>query len=57
MSGRLEEYRGAGIVVRFDGAKCIHSRHCVLEQPAEFPRAVGRRTQPRSLPLAHVPES
>jgi len=22
--------------VRFDGAKCIHSRHCVLEQPAVF---------------------
>jgi len=36
MSGRLEEYRGARIVVRFDGAKCIHSRHCVLEQPAVF---------------------
>ena len=36
MSGRLEEYRGAGIVVRFGGAKCIHSRHCVLEQPAVF---------------------
>ena len=31
-----EEYRGARIVVRFDGAKCIHSRHCVLEQPAVF---------------------
>ena len=36
MSGKLEEYRGANIVVRFDGAKCIHSRHCVLEQPAVF---------------------
>ena len=32
----MEEYRGAKIVVRFDGAKCIHSRHCVLEQPAVF---------------------
>jgi CDGSH-type Zn-finger protein/uncharacterized Fe-S cluster protein YjdI len=36
VSGKLEEYRGANIVVRFDGAKCIHSRHCVLEQPAVF---------------------
>jgi len=33
---KLEEYRGAKIVVRFDGAKCIHSRHCVLEQPGAF---------------------
>jgi len=32
----VEEYRGRSIVVRFDGAKCIHSRHCVLEQPAVF---------------------
>jgi CDGSH-type Zn-finger protein/uncharacterized Fe-S cluster protein YjdI len=32
----MEEYRGRSIVVRFDGAKCIHSRHCVLEQPAVF---------------------
>ena len=32
----MEEYRGAKIVVRFDGSKCIHSRHCVLEQPAVF---------------------
>jgi CDGSH-type Zn-finger protein/uncharacterized Fe-S cluster protein YjdI len=32
----MEEYRGAKIVLRFDGAKCIHSRHCVLEQPAVF---------------------
>jgi CDGSH-type Zn-finger protein/uncharacterized Fe-S cluster protein YjdI len=31
-----EEYRGTKIVVRFDGDKCIHSRHCVLEQPGEF---------------------
>jgi len=32
----VEEYRGTSIVVRFDGAKCIHSRHCVLERPAVF---------------------
>jgi len=32
----VDEYRSRSIVVRFDGAKCIHSRHCVLEQPAVF---------------------
>ena len=32
----MEEYRARSIVVRFDGAKCIHSRHCVLGQPAVF---------------------
>ena len=36
MSDKLEEYRGTGIVVRFEGMKCIHSRHCVLEEPAVF---------------------
>jgi len=32
----VQEYRGNGIVVRFDSAKCIHSRHCVLEHPRVF---------------------
>ena len=36
MSEKFEEYRGTKVLVRFDGAKCIHSRHCVLEQPAVF---------------------
>jgi len=36
VSGKVEEYRGTKVVVRFDGAKCIHSRHCVLEQPTVF---------------------
>jgi len=36
VNGKVEEYRGANIVVRFEGSKCIHSRHCVLEQPAVF---------------------
>jgi CDGSH-type Zn-finger protein/uncharacterized Fe-S cluster protein YjdI len=33
---KLEESRGEKLVVRFDGTKCIHSRHCVLDQPAVF---------------------
>ena len=31
-----QEYRGKHIVVRFDGQKCIHSRHCVLGRPEVF---------------------
>jgi len=31
-----EEYRGGHVVVRFDGHKCIHSRHCVLGRPDVF---------------------
>jgi len=36
MSERIEEYRGGKIVIRFEGAKCIHSRHCVLGRPEVF---------------------
>ena len=36
MSSEIQHYQGSTIVVRFDGAKCIHSRHCVLDQPQVF---------------------
>ena len=36
MGAKVQEYRGEQIVVRFDAAKCIHSRHCVLGQPEVF---------------------
>jgi len=36
MSEKIEEYRGGKIVIRFEGAKCIHSRHCVLGRPEVF---------------------
>jgi CDGSH-type Zn-finger protein/uncharacterized Fe-S cluster protein YjdI len=36
MADAIEEYRGKSIVVRFDGAKCIHSRNCVLGRPDVF---------------------
>jgi CDGSH-type Zn-finger protein/uncharacterized Fe-S cluster protein YjdI len=36
MSEQVQEYRGEKIVVRFDGAKCIHSRNCVLGRPEVF---------------------
>jgi CDGSH-type Zn-finger protein/uncharacterized Fe-S cluster protein YjdI len=36
MSDAAQVYPGSNIVVRFDGTKCIHSRHCVLERPEVF---------------------
>ena len=36
MAHDTEEYRGAKVVIRFDGHKCIHSRHCVLDLPDVF---------------------
>jgi len=36
MSDEIHEYRGQRVVVRFDGSRCIHSRHCVLGQPNVF---------------------
>jgi len=36
MDGKVQEYRGEKIVVRFDGEKCIHSRNCVLGRPEVF---------------------
>jgi len=31
-----EVIRGAKVVIRFDGRRCIHSRHCVLDRPDVF---------------------
>ena len=31
-----ETARSKGAVIEFDGAKCIHSRHCVLDRPDVF---------------------
>ncbi len=36
MSNGVEEVRGRKAIIRFDGAKCIHSRHCVLDRPDVF---------------------
>lgn len=36
MSDKVEHYRGKQIVIRFEGRKCIHSRHCVLGRPEVF---------------------
>jgi CDGSH-type Zn-finger protein/uncharacterized Fe-S cluster protein YjdI len=48
----IEEVRGQKIVIRFDGARCIHSRNCVLGRPDVFvPNASGAWIHPdRALP-------
>jgi CDGSH-type Zn-finger protein/uncharacterized Fe-S cluster protein YjdI len=54
-----ESVRGSQCVVHFDGARCIHSRHCVLDRPDVFvPSVAGewihpdRATPPELLELA-----
>ncbi len=32
----IEEARGKRVVIRFEGKRCIHSRHCVLGAPEVF---------------------
>ncbi len=49
MSEQAEEYRGQRTVIRFNGAKCIHSRNCVLGRPDVFvPNAPGQWIHPDS---------
>lgn len=36
MSDDVHQYRGKGILVRFEGSKCIHARNCVLGRPDAF---------------------
>jgi len=36
MSDDIEEVRGTRVVLRFHAARCIHSRHCVLDRPDVF---------------------
>ena len=47
MAHEIEEVRGAKVVIRFDGHKCIHSRHCVLDRPDVFvPNVEGEWIHP-----------
>lgn len=42
-----EEVRGSQVVVHFDGKRCIHSRHCVLDRPDVFvPNVAGEWIHP-----------
>ena len=47
MSGKVEVVRGEKVTVRFESAKCIHSRHCVLDHPDVFvPNVAGEWIHP-----------
>ena len=47
MAHAKEEVRGTRVVIRFEGKKCIHSRHCVLGQPDVFvPNVEGQWIHP-----------
>ncbi|MEZ4301099.1 MAG: CDGSH iron-sulfur domain-containing protein [Polyangiaceae bacterium] len=47
MSSDVQEYRGQKVLIRFEGKKCIHARHCVLGRPDVFiPNAPGAWIQP-----------
>ena len=55
-----EVVRGKQVTLRFDGTRCIHSRHCVLDRPDVFvPNVEGewihpdRATPAEALELAH----
>lgn len=42
-----ESVRGSQVVVQFDGKRCIHSRHCVLDRPDVFvPNVSGEWIHP-----------
>lgn len=45
--GSREEVRGKRVAIQFDGSKCIHSRHCVLDRPDVFvPNVQGEWIHP-----------
>lgn len=51
---KIEEVTGQKAILRFEGKKCIHSRHCVLDRPDVFvPNVQGAWIHPDN---ASVPE-
>lgn len=47
MSTKVETVRGSTVTIRFDAARCIHSRHCVLDRPDVFvPNVEGEWIHP-----------
>jgi CDGSH-type Zn-finger protein/uncharacterized Fe-S cluster protein YjdI len=58
VTGKIEEVRGRQVVIRFEGARCIHSRNCVLGRPDVFvPNVEGEWIHPdRATPddVAHL---
>ncbi|HEX3758446.1 MAG TPA: ferritin-like domain-containing protein [Kofleriaceae bacterium] len=59
--GGIEEARGEQLVLRFEGKRCIHSRHCVLGAPRVFLANVqGPWLYPDEMPvegLVHIARS
>jgi CDGSH-type Zn-finger protein/uncharacterized Fe-S cluster protein YjdI len=50
----LEVVRTDGITLRFDGRRCVHSRHCVLEAPTVFlANTAGAWLHPESTSVEH----
>ena len=56
----IETVRGGEMIVHFDGERCVHTRHCVLDRPDVFvPNVAGewihpdRATPGELLELAH----
>ncbi len=51
----IESVRGKQVVIHFDGTRCIHSRHCVLERPDVFvPNVDGEWIHPDRASVAEV---
>ena len=56
-SAGIEVARGKQLTVRFEGKRCIHSRHCVLEAPAVFlANTPGEWIFPDRMPLEALVE-
>ena len=55
MSDPIENIPGEKITIHFDGARCIHSRNCVLGNPAVFvPNAPGQWIHPDAASVEDV---
>ncbi len=51
----IEEVAGKEIIVRFDGRRCIHARHCVLTHPDVFlPNVAGEWIHPDAASPAEI---
>lgn len=55
MSDGVDEVRGDGVTVRFEGSRCIHARQCVLGNPRVFvPDAPGEWIHPGAASVEEV---
>jgi CDGSH-type Zn-finger protein/uncharacterized Fe-S cluster protein YjdI len=55
MSDGIERVRGRHVSVLFEGKRCVHSRHCVLERPDVFvPNVQGEWIHPDAVAAEEV---